>query len=180
MTPPKPNRTASMKPNDRVMTRPETARWIVEYFSPSRVCLDPCAGENAFYNALPTGSRGRCEITDGIDFFQWTAPADWIISNPPYSIYDAFHMHAMTLADHVVWLVHMQKLYKSQRLEDAIYEFGGLREIVKMGSGTQHGFPFGFQVLVLHYQRGYHGGVIKETRAHTPALRQALLEGIRS
>ena len=53
MTYTRPNKTKTSTPNDVVMTNPETARWIVNHFNPSGLCLDPCAGKNAFYDCLP-------------------------------------------------------------------------------------------------------------------------------
>lgn len=154
----KPNRTKIAKPNDLIMTKPSTATWIVNYFKPTGFCLDPCAGENAFYNAMPA-PKARLEISEGTDFFEWTAPVDWIITNPPFSIYDAFMFHAMNVSDNIVWFVPMQKAFKNQRLEEAISSYGGLRRVVMLGGGGKHGFPFGFQVGCLHYQRNYNGPI---------------------
>lgn len=160
----RPNNTKISTPNDVVMTKRETAKAIVDYFKPTGKCLEPCAGQNAFYDALPEPKQ-RCEISEGIDFFQHKDKVDWIITNPPFSIYDHFLLHAFEISDNVVFFVPLNKAFKSQKLENAIQEYGGLKEIVMMGGGGKHGFPFGFQVGCLHYQKGYKGD-IKLTRMY--------------
>ena len=144
--------------NDIVMTDRNKARQIVQYFQPAGTCLDPCAGTNAFFDNLPE-PRFRCEIAEGIDFFDYSDPVDWIITNPPYSIYDAFLQHAFNLAANIVFLVPISKAFKSDKIERMVDAYGGLREIVYMGTGRQNGFPFGFPVGCLHYQRGYVGPI---------------------
>lgn len=150
------NKTATA--NDVVMTNPETARRIVEHFRPQGVCLDPCAGENAFFNSLPF-PKHRCEISEGTDFFEWSQHVDWIITNPPYSIYDAFLEHAFSISNNVVFMVPISKAFKSDRTERLVDTYGGLKEIIYLGTGRQNGFPFGFSVGCLHYQKGYCGDI---------------------
>jgi len=38
-----------------------------------------------------------------------------------------------------------------------VIEYGGLKEIVYMGGGNNHGFAFGFPVGCLYYKRNYIG-----------------------
>ena len=45
-----------------------------------------------------------------------------------------------------------------------ICEYGGIKEIIHMGGGNQHGFPFGFSTGCIHYQRDYKDNNIKLTR----------------
>lgn len=154
----KANKTKKHTANDIVMTDKEQARRIVEYFNPTGLCLDPCAGENAFYDAMPL-PKERCEIREGVDFFEYTKKVDWIISNPPYSIYDEFLKHAFSLSENVVFLVPISKAFKSDKIERLVDSYGGLKEIVYLGTGRQNGFPFGFAVGCLHYQKGYKGDI---------------------
>jgi hypothetical protein len=162
MTYAKSNKTGKSTPNDVVMTNPETAKWIVNYFKPIGICLDPCAGNNAFYNSM-LEPKIRLEISEGSDFFEFNQNVDWIITNPPFSIYDEFLFHAFKIAKNVVWFVPLNKAFKSKKIDQAIQQFGGLKEIVMMGGGGKHGFPFGFPVGCLHYQKNYVGD-IKLTR----------------
>ncbi len=49
--------------------------------------LDPCAGRNmVWYNAFACKDRHWCEIELDNDFFDWSNPVDWIVSNPPYHL----------------------------------------------------------------------------------------------
>jgi hypothetical protein len=67
--------------------------------------IDPRSLDGSFVRASKPYGRGRwCEIDRGRNFFTWTAPASWIISNPLWSQFRAALDHALTLADHVVYL----------------------------------------------------------------------------
>lgn len=138
------------------MTPFETARWIVDYFEPQGTILEPAAGENVFYDLFSI-EKYRCEITDGIDFFEWDKKVDWIITNPPYSIYDLFLEKSFSVADNVVFFAPIQKALKSEKIEKMVLNYGGLKEIVFMGGGRKHKLPFGFAVGCIYYQRGYSG-----------------------
>ena len=62
--PTQPNRTGKSTANDVVMTREPTAKWIIDYFQPTGVVLEPCRGTGAFYNQFP-GEKDWCEISEG-------------------------------------------------------------------------------------------------------------------
>ena len=157
MKPTKPNKTGKATASDTVFTKDETARWIINYFRPSGSILDAAAGNNAFYNKFSNKDKYRCEIKDGSDFLQWDKRVDWIITNPPYSIYDKFLEHAFKIADNVVFFVPIAKAFKSNSVQKMVKQYGGLKELVYMGSGSRHGFAFGFPVGCLYYKRGYVG-----------------------
>lgn len=94
-----------------------------------------------------------------MDFFDYTDKVDWIITNPPYSIYDNFLSHAFSIADNVVFMVPLAKAFKSDKIERIVDAYGGLRELVYLGTGRKNGFPFGFAVGCLYYKRGYNGDI---------------------
>lgn len=152
-----PNRTKKATAADTVYTRDDTAQWIVDYYKPQGSILDPSAGKNAFYDKFTNREKYRCEIEDGIDFFNWDKHVDWIITNPPYSIYDAFLEKSFEVADNVVFFVPLAKAFKSNKVQKLVMSYGGLKEIVYMGSGPKHGFEFGFPVGCLYYKRGWKG-----------------------
>ena len=156
-TPTKPNKTKTATAADRVFTKNTTAKWIVDYFKPQGSILEPAAGENAFYDFFESENKYRCEIDEGLDFFDWNKKVDWIITNPPYSIYDHFLQKAFSIADNVVFFVPIAKAFKSNKVQKMVLEYGGLKEIVYMGGGSKHGFGFGFPVGCLHYQKGFVG-----------------------
>jgi len=69
--PPKPNKTKISTMNDVVMTSHDTAKFIVDYYNPIGSILEPCSGEDVFYNLFTNEVKYRCEISDGIDFFDF-------------------------------------------------------------------------------------------------------------
>lgn len=157
MKPTRPNKTNKATAADEVYTNSDTAKKIIDYYNPHGSILDPCAGLNAFYANYQNSEKHRCEIKDGIDFMNWNTPVDWIITNPPYSIYDIFLQKCFTVADNVVLFVPIAKAFKSNKVQKFVCEYGGLKEIIYMGTGSRHGFNFGFPVGCLYYKRGYAG-----------------------
>ena len=158
MKPTKPNQTGKATASDVVHTNPLTAEWIMKHYAPhiKGSILEPCAGNDIFFN-LFNGESYRCEILDGSDFFDWRQKVDWIVTNPPYSIYDKFLAHCFEVADNVVLLVPIAKAFKSNKVQRLVLNYGGLKELVYMGGGSRHGFAFGFPVGCLYYKRGYKG-----------------------
>ena len=154
--PTQPNRTKKHTASDIVMTPPKIAEAIIREFNPKGLALEPCRGTGNIYVLLPE-PKDWCEITQGRDFLEYNGNADWIITNPPYSIYDLFLKKCFDVADNVVLLVPIAKAFKSLRIERLVDEYGGLRKIWLLGSGTECGFAFGFPTGCLYYQRHYKG-----------------------
>ena len=161
----KPNKTGKQNQTDKVMTREDVAIKIIEHFNPTGITLEPCRGSGSFYNNI-NGEKDWCEIDKNKDFFDYNKKANWIITNPPYSIYDKFLLKAFEVADNVVFLVPLAKAFKSQKIDKEIEKYGGLKEIVMLGGGGKIGFPFGFPCGCLYYKRGYKGDV-KITRMYS-------------
>jgi hypothetical protein len=141
---------------DMEYTPTELARDIVDWFSPAGICLDPCAGNGAFFDLLPAGADW-CEIERGRDFYAWTKPVDWIISNPPFSHYSSWMRHSMKVAQNIVYLMPAYKVFASGKFLDDLFKWGGIVHIRRYGTGTQWGFPFGHALSAVHYQAGYMG-----------------------
>jgi len=156
--PTQPNRTGKATVSDNVQTPVHIAKMVVVEFQPTGVCLEPARGKGNIYNELPS-PKDWCEITEGKDFFDYHRKVDWIITNPPFSIYDRFLEHCFEIADNVVLLVPIAKAFKSMRIERLVDGYGGLKLIWLIGSGTKCGFAFGFPTGCLHYQRGYKGKI---------------------
>ena len=149
------------------MTPPHIARLIVDEFRPEGLCLEPCRGTGTIYNCLPE-PREWCEVDEGRDFFDYHEKVDWIITNPPYSIYDNFLEHCFDVADNVVLLVPIAKAFKSMRIEKLVDNYGGLKAIWLMGSGGKCGFAFGFPTGCLHYRRDYDGPITRKVGIEEP------------
>lgn len=156
--PTQPNRTVKPTAADSVMTPPALAQKIIQHYQPKGMCLEPCAGNNAIYDLLPN-PKDWCEISKGRDFLHYKGTVDWIVTNPPYSIYNIFLQKCFEVSDNVVLLVPIAKAFKSLSIEKLVKTYGGLREIWLIGSGTTCGFAFGFPTGCLYYKRNYRGPI---------------------
>ena len=143
-------------PADIVYTPIHVSKNIIDFLKPSGKCLDPCKGDGAFYNYLPEGAD-FCEIREGKDFFNCADKYDWVIGNPPYSIFEDFLRKGFQIADNVSYLLPTNKVFQRQLIMDMINEWGGVKSIIIYGSGTLIDFPFGFSVGNFHFQKGYKG-----------------------
>lgn len=87
--------------NDVHYTPPKLAKFAIgmvpiEYRK--GVWLDCCRGSGNYYQQFPRAcDREWCEISAGLDFFQYNSPVDVICSNPPYSILDDWLQHSVKL-----------------------------------------------------------------------------------
>lgn len=112
-----------IEPSDVVYTRSDIAKNIVKSLNPKGICLDPCKGDGAFYNHLPNADY--CELGEGKDFFDYNKKCNWIIGNPPYSIFFDFLQHSFELAENVSFLVPTNKIFQRQIVMDTINKWGG-------------------------------------------------------
>lgn len=142
---------------DKVYTPENIAKLIINKFNLSGKVLDPFKGQGAFYHNYPeTVKKDWCEIDEGKDFFEYKEHVDWIISNPPYSIYDEVMNHSFEIADNIVYLVPLNKIVSSLGRVKKIQEFGGVPYIYIIGA-SRCGFPFGFPCCAIYVKRGYTG-----------------------
>ena len=141
--------------NDVVMTPEKIAADIVKHFKPTGRILDPCRGNGAFWKLME--GADWCEIHEGRDFFSWSDRVDWIVSNPPYSIFSEWLTHSLRLANEIVYLIPLAKVFNSEPRLNEIMRVGGIVETRHYGSGTACGFPFGFPCGAVHIRIGYSG-----------------------
>ena len=59
-------KSRNVTPNDLIMTKPETAKFIIDYFKPTGKILEPCRGTGSFYDQFE-GDKDWCEIKKGKD-----------------------------------------------------------------------------------------------------------------
>lgn len=152
---PAPNDAAS----DVVFTPRDLAERIVAAFADemSGSVLEPARGDGAFYDALPPHvTRHWCEIAEGQDFFDWTTPVDWIVTNPPWSRFRDFLEHSLRVADNVLFLAPINH-FGTKRRVSLVSEAGfGLRRVVFVPSPVK--WPAsGFQLAAVRLQRGWGG-----------------------
>ncbi len=143
-------------PSDVVYTQQYIAADIISWVNPSGICLDPCRGDGAFYNFLPE-NRLWCELEEGKNFFDHTTSVDWVIGNPPYSIFEKFLAHSFNLAHDVVFLVPTNKVFQRKKIMEIINDYGGIKGMRIYGSGTTIGFPFGFSVGAFRFAKNHSG-----------------------
>lgn len=146
---------AHLNPNDVVFTPDWLAKQICEMFPIEGKVLEPCKGEGVFMEYLPSDSDW-CEITEGRNFYDYEKKVDWIVTNPPYSDFNRFLEHSFELADNIVLLVPVAKLFKSMGTLRQIFAYGGFVEIWALPA-SKAGFPFGFPCAVYYIKRGYKG-----------------------
>jgi len=97
-----------------------------------------------------------CEITKGRDFYDYKEKVDWVFTNPPYSDFNHFLEHSFELAQNVMLLVPVAKVFKSWGTMLTIKRYGGIKSIWFIPA-SRCGFPFGFPCGAFHFKRGYQG-----------------------
>ena len=146
---------ASVNKNDVVFTPDNLAKMICGMFPITGKVLEPCKGEGAFLRYLPDGTDW-CEITEGKNYYDYRGKVDWIVTNPPYSDFDRFLDHSFELADNIVLLVPIAKIFKSMGTIRKIFNYGGIVSCHFLPA-SQAGFPFGFPCGVYYFKSGYTG-----------------------
>jgi len=144
--------------DDVVMTPPTLCALIASHFQPSGRILEPCRGTGNFYRALkPYASELLwCEITKERDFFGFNGHVDWVITNPPWSLFRKFLQHAMKVADNVVFLVTVNHYWTKARVRDIREAEFALKEILLLDTPKE--FPqTGFQLGAIHLRRKWLG-----------------------
>ena len=142
--------------SDIVYTPTFVSKQILDFLKPTGKILDPCKGDGAFYNYI-TGDKYYCEINEGKDFFYWGDNVDWVIGNPPYSIFKEFLEKSFEIANNVSFLVPTNKVFQRQIIMEMINQYGGIKSIIIYGSGQLIDFPFGFSVGNFHFKKNYTG-----------------------
>jgi len=159
----------SIVEKDVAYTPDAVARQIIAMLNPYGKVLDPCRGKGAFYDNFPIHVEPDwCEITEGRDFFQYQDKVDWVIGNPPYSLFffQQFLQQSFKIADHVCFLLPVNKVFQSWKTIEMVTEYGGIKDMFVYGSGSLIKLPFGFPAGLFHFEKGYQGKVdLKFVRA---------------
>lgn len=146
----------TLTPKDAVYTPDWCASDMVDWFKPHGRVLEPCRGDGAIFRYLPPGSEW-CEILEGRDFFAWYEPMDWIISNPPYSVFREWLEHSFQVAADIVYLIPLKNFFSAYGFMDMCRRYGWVRHIRVYGTGALLDFPMGNAVGAVHFGRGYRG-----------------------
>jgi hypothetical protein len=142
--------------HDRHYTPGHISEYIVDYFRPKGKILEPCRGNGSFMKYLPDNTLW-CEIDEGKDFFEFQEKIDWIITNPPYSILTQWMDHCFQLADNVVLLIPISKLFSSNPRLQMVREYGGISDMIVFGPGRSIGIDLGFPMGAIKFSREWKG-----------------------
>jgi len=140
---------------DIVYTPDWVARDMVDFFKPTGRILEPSAGDGAILKYLP--GADWCEIEQGRDFFAVTEHYDWIFGNPPYSVFSRWLGRSMEIADNILYLIPLTRLFNSGYFIKRVAEYGGISHMRYYADGGELGWGIGFAIGAVHFQRGYTG-----------------------
>ena len=143
--------------SDIVLTPDWAAKDIMEYFKPHGTILDPSRGNGAFHQFMPNGSPW-CEVREGRDFFEWDERVDWIVGNPPYSIFRKWITHSFAIADNIVYLLPIQLVYNPILLLREIFEYGGIPHFRWYDVGLDIPWSRSRIIVAAHFKKSYLGG----------------------
>lgn len=139
---------------DVVYTNDEVAKDIISHFQPSGYLLDPCKGDGAFYNNFPANcEKAYCEIDEGKDFYNFVSKVNWVVGNPPYSIFHEFLKHAFSISENVVFLVPTNKVFQSWKTMSLINKWGGWKVFWFMVVVILSAFLLAFQWALSTFKR---------------------------
>jgi len=145
----------ALDPQDIVYTPDWVACDMVKHFNPSGIILEPSCGDGAFLKYLPTAEW--CEIEKGVDFFAYSKNVNWIIGNPPYSVFSKWLGHSFDIAENVCYLIPLTRLFNSGYFIKRLLNWGGIVEMRYYADGQDLGFPIGFAIGAVWFQKGYTG-----------------------
>ena len=141
-------------------TPKDLAHKIVNHYKPTGKVLEPCKGDDAFYSH--NAFTDWCEIQQGKDFFDFEETVDWIITNPPYSIFAQFLEHSMEIAQDIVFApIKLDKFLSSKKRHRMYIHYGfGIKELIRLPEKIERPFPqTGFQYYAIHMSKGYSGPI---------------------
>ena len=145
----------SLLDSDYVQTPIWTAKDMIEYFSPIGNILDPCRGENkVFFNLL---NCEWVEITEEIDFFNITKKYDWIIGNPPYSIFNKWIKHSYNIGDNIVYLLPTFKVFNALSLVRLYFKKGHIKHIRLYDTGNKIEWSRSRPICAVYFKKDYFG-----------------------
>jgi len=117
--------------------------------------LEPCCGQGAFLRAL--SGCDWCEIDLGRDFFDCIDHYDWIVTNPPYSIFTGFLSKTMEVADNVVFLCPINSWFQRARARLIREAHFGIVEICSVPVPPKPWPQFGLSLGAAWLRRGWLG-----------------------
>jgi len=141
--------------SDYVQTPEFVAKDMIKFFNPNGNILDPCRGENkVFWNILNCDWN---EITQGSDFFENKNKYNWIIGNPPYSIFNAWMNHSYEIANRIVYLLPTFKIFNALSLVRMYKKNGWIKHIRVYDVGKKIEWSRSRPIVACLWEKGYNG-----------------------
>lgn len=143
--------------SDYVQTPEWCAQDMVRFFQLFHFepILDPCRGENkVFWNILKCD---WCEIKEGKDFFENNNYYEWIIGNPPYSIFYPWMKHSYEIADNIVYLLPTFKVFNALGLIRMYKKNGWMKHIRVYDVGKKIEWSRSRPIIAVWFQKDYQG-----------------------
>lgn len=138
--------------SDYVQTPEWCAKDMIRHFNPTGKILDPCRGKNkVFHNLL---NCEFAEIEEGIDFFQISEKYDWIIGNPPYSIFNKWIKHSYTIGKEIVYLLPTFKVFNALSLVRMYFRKGHIKHIRLYDTGNAIEWSRSRPICAVHFSVG--------------------------
>lgn len=106
--------------NDLVYTPLHTAEEAISNLPLYGKILDPSAGHGVFAQAIKNlhdFDIDQQDIATGHDFLQTKGRWDWIVTNPPWSLFKEFLSKSTEIADNVAFLVTITHFVTKARLK---------------------------------------------------------------
>ena len=141
--------------SDYVQTPTWCASDMISFFNPTGRILDPCRGVNKVFSDMV--SCDFAEIEEGIDFFDIKQHYDWIIGNPPYSIFGKWIKHSYKIGNNIVYLLPTFKVYNALSLMRLYFAKGHVRHIRMYDTGQNINWARSRPICAVHFQVGYFG-----------------------
>lgn len=145
--------------SDYVLTPDWCAKDMISFFNPTGKILDPCKGLNGvFYENYPNDANKKwCEIQLGKDFFSYNQEVDWIISNPPYSIFHDWMEHSYEISENIVYLLPTFKVFNALGLVRMYKRNGWIKHIRVYDVGKDIEWSRSRPIVAAFFKRGYVG-----------------------
>lgn len=126
----KTNRTLKTSSNDTIYTPKPVALKMIEMcnITSEMTVLDPSKGAGIFYDNFPNCKKDYCEITEGLDFFNYKNKVDLIIGNPPFSLWNKWIEHTMTITNKFCYIMGCFN-FTDKRLRNIINNGYGITQI---------------------------------------------------
>lgn len=139
---------------DKIETPDWCAKDMVEFFHPVGKILDPCSGNGVFLKHLPN-SAYSCEIDLGTNFFDFQEKVDWIIGNPPYSIFREWLNHSYEIANNIVYLIPSYLIFNPLSCMRIMKNRGLIKHIRYYDVGRKIEWSRGRPIMAIYIKSGY-------------------------